>query len=105
MTHSAPAAIIHAMSEPRHPRNPFFPLAAFCSVVFIVTILALLADVFGDQRAPLARILDQYAGRLIGGEVVAILISGFLAMAVDRRQTLRSRNQSSKVSHDQESQS
>jgi len=80
------------MSDARAPRNPFFPLAAFCSVLFIVTILAMLASVFGDERAPLARLFEQYAGRLIAGEVAAILLTGFLALFIDRRQTLRSHN-------------
>src|SRR5438105_1170984 len=78
------------MSDRARPRNLFFPLAALSSVVFIVTILALVAGVFGDQRAPLAQLLDRYAGRLLAGEVAAILITGFLAMFVDRRQTNRS---------------
>jgi hypothetical protein len=80
------------MSESRAPRNPFFPLAAFCSALFIVTILAMLASVFGDERAPLARLFDQYAGRLITGEVAATLLTGFLALLVDRRQALRSQH-------------
>jgi uncharacterized membrane protein YbhN (UPF0104 family) len=80
------------MSEAPAPRNPFFPLAAFCSALFIVTILAMLASVFGDERAPLAQLFDQYAGRLIAGEVAAILLTGFLALFIDRRQTLRSLN-------------
>jgi len=78
------------MPDPRPSRNPFFFLAAFASALFIITILALVASVFGDNQSPLARLLDQFAGRLIGGEVAAILVTGFLAMFVDRRQTIRS---------------
>ncbi len=77
------------MSDAPAPRNPFFPLAVFFSAAFIITILAFVASVFGDERAPLARLFDQYAGRLIAGEVAAILVTGFLALFVDRRQTLR----------------
>ncbi|MGE5193242.1 MAG: hypothetical protein ACM3U2_12165 [Deltaproteobacteria bacterium] len=80
------------MSDSPATRNPFFPLAAFFSALFIITILALLASVFGNEQAPLARLLNQYAGRLIAGEVAAILLTGFLALFVDRRQTLRSRD-------------
>ena len=83
-----------ARPDPTRPRNPFFPLAAFSSVLFIVTILALVAGVFGDPRAPLAQLLDRYAGRLLAGEVAAILVTGFLAMFVDRRQTKRSQKDS-----------
>jgi hypothetical protein len=92
------------MSDAPRPRNPFFPLAVFFSALFIITILAMVACVFGDARAPLSRLLDQYAGRLIGGEVVAILVTGFLALFVDRRHTLRSRNDPVKVPHDQQPQ-
>lgn len=92
------------MSEPSRRRNPFFALAALASAVFIITILALVAGVFGDSRAPLARLLDRYAGRLIAGEVVVILLTGFLALFVDRRQTLSSRNDSVKGLHDQDRQ-
>lgn len=89
------------MSAPSRRRNPFFALAALSSAVFIITILSLVASVFGDSRAPLARLLDRYAGRLIAAEVVAILITGFLALFVDRRQTLSVGNDSVKVLHDQ----
>lgn len=72
-------------------RNPFFPLTVLFSGMFIVTILALVAGIFGDPQAPLAQFLDRHAGKLLGFEVVAILISGFLALATDRRQTLAQR--------------
>jgi hypothetical protein len=94
LTPSLPPLIIESMLDPARPRNPFFPLAAFSSVLFIITILALVAGVFGDQRAPLAQLLDRYAGRILAGEVAAILITGFLAMFVDRRQTNRSQKSS-----------
>ena len=53
-----------------------------------MTILALVAGIFGDPQAPLAQFLDRNAGKLLAVEVVAILISGFLALATDRRRTL-----------------
>jgi hypothetical protein len=92
------------MPDPARPRNLFFPLAAFSSVLFIVTILALVAGVFGDERAPLSQLLDRYAGRLIVGEVAAILINGFLALFVDRRQTIRSQQDSKQAPHVQQHQ-
>ena len=88
------------MSAPAPSRNLFFPLAALSSLLFIVTILALVASVFGDERAPLARLLDRYIGRILAVEVAAILITGFLAMFVDRRQTLRSQQDSAEAPHD-----
>lgn len=86
-------------------RNPFFPLAAISSALFIVTILALIASVFGDPRAPVAQLLDRYAGRLIAGEVALILLTGFLAMFVDRRQTKRTERDSLQAPHEQQNQS
>ncbi|MFN0054270.1 MAG: hypothetical protein ACKV0T_19005 [Planctomycetales bacterium] len=70
-------------------RNPFFPLTVFFGGLFIVTILALLAALFGDPEAPLARLFDRYAGWMLAGEVVGILVVGFLALMVDRRQSRR----------------
>jgi hypothetical protein len=92
------------MPDKSPPRNPFFPLAVFCSGLFVVTILALLASVFGNPQAPLARLLEQYAGRLMAGEVAAVLLTGFLALVVDRRQALRDGRPTSKVPHDRENQ-
>jgi hypothetical protein len=86
-------------------RNPFFPLAAISSVAFIVTILALIASLFGDPRAPVAQLLDRYAGRLIAGEVALILLTGFLAMFVDRRQAKRAEHESFQAPHEQQDQS
>ena len=93
------------MPDSSPPRNPFFALTAFSAVLFVITILALVASVFGDPRAPLAGILNEYGGVLMAGEVVVILFAGFLALFVDRRQTLRSQNDSSKTPHEQERQS
>ena len=69
--------------------NPFFRFVIVATAVFIITILALVATVFGDPSAPIARFLNEYGGSLIGIEVVVILMLGFIAMAVDRRQILR----------------
>lgn len=93
------------MPDSSPSRNPFFPLSAFCAALFVVTILALVASVFGDARAPLAGLLNEYGGVLMSGEVAATLLTGFLALFVDRRQTLRSQNDSSKTPHEQERQS
>lgn len=95
---------MQSMPDPARPRNLFFPLAALASALFIITILALVAGVFGDSRAPLAQLLDRYAGRLLSGEVAAILITGFLAMFVDRRQTKRSQQDSKQAPHVQQHQ-
>ena len=53
-----------------------------------MTVFAMVAATFGDPEAPMAKLLDQYAGYMIGAEVVATLLFGFIALAVDRRQSL-----------------
>ncbi|MBS0263456.1 MAG: hypothetical protein JSS02_16060 [Planctomycetes bacterium] len=91
----------HHRSMPSVPsRNPFFRLAVFCSLAFIVTILALLASVFGDERAPVEQFLDRHIGKILTVEVLAIIATGLLALVVDRRETLRSQIDSPKAPHD-----
>src|SRR5579872_3672112 len=90
------SSLIDFMSDPVQSRNPFFLLAVVSAGLFIATILALVASVFGDPHAPLAKFLDRYAGTLLGTEVVATLATGFLALAVDRVQTLRAQSKSPK---------
>ncbi len=75
-----------------------FQLSAVSAVVFIVTVLALVATVFGDQAAPGTKWLNRNAGRLIAGEVAATLLLGFAAMTQDRRQTLRTRDEAESAS-------
>jgi hypothetical protein len=73
-------------------RNPFFPMVLFSASVFILTILAMVAVIFSDPRAPVARFFDAHAGRLIIAEVIVTLIVGFLALVVDRHQNRRDRS-------------
>ncbi|MGQ0637411.1 MAG: hypothetical protein ACT4QC_22625 [Planctomycetaceae bacterium] len=74
------------MSKSSPRRNPFFPLAAFLSALFVTTILALVAAMFGDPQAPAAGLVEKYAGHVLVAEVVAILVTAWLALVVDRRQ-------------------
>ena len=53
-----------------------------------MTILALVASLLGDPRAPPAQWLDRHATWVLIAEVVATLAAGLLALVVDRRQTL-----------------
>jgi hypothetical protein len=76
------------MPDPAAPRNIFFPLTVVFSGLFVVTILALVAVLFGDPRAPIALLLDRCASWLLGVEVAGILTAGLAALVVDRRQTL-----------------
>ena len=77
------------MSDHSEAMNPFFRLVALAGALFVVTILALVAVPFGDPAAPVAQWLNRNGGVLIGAEVALILVLGFLAMLVDRRQTIR----------------
>ncbi|HTI50067.1 MAG TPA: hypothetical protein VL475_03920 [Planctomycetaceae bacterium] len=76
------------MRDPTPSRNIFFPLTIAFSSLFIVTILALVAVLFGDPHAPAALLLDRCASWLLGVEVAGILTAGLAALVVDRRQTL-----------------
>lgn len=79
------------MSGRPPPRNPFFHLTVVFSGLFIVTILALIASVFSEGKSPLTELLDRYGGWLLAAEVAGILLAGFLALAVDRRQNASAR--------------
>ncbi|MDB5336764.1 MAG: hypothetical protein JWN70_2383 [Planctomycetaceae bacterium] len=78
-------------TSPRPPFgvNLFFRIAAGLVLVFVITIFALIAILFGDPAAPVAKWLDQHGMRLIVGEMCAILVTGALAMTIDRWQALR----------------
>lgn len=70
--------------------NLFFRLTVLAGGAFAVTVLAVLsAAMFGEPQAPANRFLNTHAGGLLTGEVLAIVIFGLLAMAVDRRRALR----------------
>lgn len=75
------------MSNP--PRsNPFFPLVVVVGGVFAVTAMSMLAATMGDSRSPPSRFFDAYGIPLILIETLLLVGVSFVAMAVDRRQTL-----------------
>lgn len=81
------------MSDPRAPDRPeslnfFYRLVIVSGALFVLTILGLVATMFGDPHSPVNRFLNQYGGLLIGVEVALTLLLTLLALAVDRRQTL-----------------
>ncbi|HUG92965.1 MAG TPA: hypothetical protein VML55_19145 [Planctomycetaceae bacterium] len=77
------------MSDSSERLNLFFRLTTLAGAVFVVTILALVAAMFGDPQSPPALFLHAHGTTLIAWEVAVILAAGVLAMAVDRRQILR----------------
>ena len=85
------------MSEKPKPLNIFFTLVIIASALFIITIFAMSANILGDENAPMTSIIDRYAGIALVIEFVAILVFGFLAMALDRSEMLREKAKEEKA--------
>ncbi|MFM9965019.1 MAG: hypothetical protein ACKV2Q_27785 [Planctomycetaceae bacterium] len=81
-------------TEPPNRASLLFRLTALAGIAFVITIFALIALVFGDPRSPAAMWFNRNAGALLAVEVAAILVLGFAAMAQDRQQALRDRDES-----------
>ncbi len=77
------------MRGPGSPPGLLFRLVVPATAVFIVTILSLIAVLFSDERAPLAKFLNRNGNSLLVAEFVVIIVLSILAMIVDRRQILR----------------
>lgn len=76
-------------SSNRRKSNPFFAMVLCSASIFVLTILAMVAALLGDPRAPMAKFLDAHAGRLIAAEVIVTLVVGLFALVVDRWQNRR----------------
>jgi hypothetical protein len=72
------------MTSPRRGPGLLFHLAAGATVVFIVTVLAVVATLFADPEAPINVWLNAHAGTLLLAEVVAIAVLGLVAMGRDQ---------------------
>ncbi|RLT20980.1 MAG: hypothetical protein DWI29_02835 [Planctomycetota bacterium] len=90
------------MRGPGAPASLLFKLIVPATAIFIVTIMSLIAVVFSDQRAPLAKFLNEYGAKLLVVEFVAVMGLSFLAMTVDRIRTLRELRNSSKENAERE---
>ena len=77
------------MRGPGSKPTLFFRLVVPATSVFVITILALIAVLFGDERVPLPRLLNRHGNTLLLVEFAAILVLSVLAMVLDRRQILR----------------
>jgi hypothetical protein len=66
--------------------NLFYRLAAGLVVMFVITVFAMIANLLGNPKALVARLLDKYALHLIVCETIGILITGTLAMTIDKSQ-------------------
>ena len=78
------------MKRPGSPASLSFRLVVPVCALFILTVLALIASVFGDPRAPVAQWFDRHAGTLLTVEFIAIMVLALLAMAIDRIRTMKS---------------
>ncbi len=90
------------MRGPGAPASLLFKLIIPATAIFIVTIMSLIAVVFSDPRAPMAKFLNQYGTKLLVIEFMAVMGLSFLAMAVDRIRTLRELRNSSKENPERE---
>lgn len=84
------------MRGPGSPASLLFRLIIPATAIFIVTVMSLIAVVFSDQRAPVAKFLNEHGTRLLVVEFVAVIGLSILAMTVDRIRTLRELRNSSK---------
>ncbi|HET6423365.1 MAG TPA: hypothetical protein VFG20_06760 [Planctomycetaceae bacterium] len=78
------------------PRGPgiLFHLTAAATTAFIISILAMVATLFGDPAAPINLWINDYAGAVLGIEIAAIAVLGTAAMMNDARVTRRERQES-----------
>jgi len=83
------------MRRPGTPASLLFKLIVPATAAFIVTVMALIAVVFSDQRAPIAIFLNVWGTHLLVVEFFAVIGLSLLAMAVDRIRTLRELRNSS----------
>ena len=87
-------------SRPQPP-NIFFRLIIPAAAAFIVTVLAMVATVFGDPEAPINGLLDRYGGYLVTVEVMIILVLLLLALGIDRREILSGKGSNRDRSRDE----
>ena len=81
------------MKPPRTKPSLTFRLIVPATTVFILTILALIASVFGTPEAPVSKWLDAHANQLLIWEFVAVVVLTILAMTIDRVRTLRGKDE------------
>jgi hypothetical protein len=67
-------------------------LTAAITVIFIITILAMVAMLVGDPNAPVNLWFNRNGATVLTIEVIGIGMAGMAAMIADRRETLRELN-------------
>lgn len=77
------------MKPPRTKPSLLFRLIVPATVVFILTILSLVASTFSDPESPQAAWMDKNADALLLWELIIVMVLAVLAMAIDRMRTLK----------------
>lgn len=77
------------MKTPRTKPSLLFRMIVPATIVFIMTILILIAVLFGDPDAPISKWLNDNGNHILFFELIAVVVLAFVAMAVDRFNTLR----------------
>ncbi len=77
------------MRGPGSKPSLLFQLVIPATSIFAITVLSMIAILFSDERAPLARWLNKNGNSLLAAEFVVVIVLSVLAMTVDRMQTLR----------------
>ena len=77
------------MKTPRTKPSLLFRLIVPVTIVFIMTILILIAVLFGNPEAPISKWLHANGNHILFYELIAVVVLSIVAMAVDRFNTLR----------------
>lgn len=78
------------MRKKGSPASLLFRAIVPATAAFVITILALIATLFGDDRAPLAQFINRYGNSLLVAEFILIVALSLAAMTADRIATLKS---------------
>lgn len=73
------------MRGPGSPASFLFRLIIPLTALFVITILALIATLFGDERAPFPHLVNEYGNLALTLEFVAIVVVTGLAIGQDQR--------------------
>ncbi len=88
------------MAAPARGPGILFHLTAGATTAFIITILAMVATLFGDPAAPVNDWINRYATIVLAVEILAIAVLGTAAMMNDARITRRERAETQRTSAD-----
>lgn len=86
--------MVTTMRGPGSKPSFLFKLVVPAASIFAITVLALIAIIFSDPRAPVAQFLDRHGNTLLLAEFVLVISLSLLAMTMDRIQTLQARRNS-----------